>query len=115
MSARAETSNGQLQADIRESGSVGAPLPVLGLRGAWALPQDLWILAHAQFFALEIDDYDGDLQDYFAAVIWQPKRWLGVGIGYNRFTVDLDVGRRDFDGSLDWTYQGPMVFYSASF
>ena len=29
--------------------------------------------------------------------------------------VDVDVEKNSFDGSLDWTYEGPMIFYSASF
>ena len=46
---------------------------------------------------------------------WQPKPWVGVGIGYNSFKVDVDVEKDRFNGSLDWTYNGPMIFYSASF
>jgi hypothetical protein len=115
MSARAQNSGGTLTADISETGSVGAPLPVIGLRGQWALPYDLWIDAGAQYFALSIDEYDGSLTDLRATVTWQPKTWLGIGLGYNRFNVDVDVDKSDFRGSLDWTYQGPMLFYSASF
>ena len=115
LSARAETSGGALEADIKESGDVGAPLPVIGLRGRWALPYDLWIDAQAQYFALSIDEYDGSLTDLRLMLNWQPKTWLGVGIGYNQFTVDVDVEKNSFDGSLDWTYEGPMIFYSASF
>jgi hypothetical protein len=29
--------------------------------------------------------------------------------------MDVDVEKDRFDGSLDWTYSGPMLFYSASF
>jgi hypothetical protein len=115
LSARAESSGGTLTRDIREEGSVGAPLPVIGLRGLWALPHDLWIDASAQYFALSIDEYDGSLSDLRAALLWQPKRWLGLGIGYNRFGVDVDVERSGFRGSLDWAYEGPMIYYSATF
>jgi hypothetical protein len=101
--------------DVREEGSVDAPLPVIGLRGLWNLTHAFWLDASAQFFALSIDDIDGNLQDYRFAVLWQPKPWLGVGIGYNQFTIDVDVEKTRFDGSLDWTYRGPMLFYSASF
>jgi hypothetical protein len=115
LSAKAETSGGVLQGDIKESGSVGAPLPAIGLRGLWALPYNFWIDAQAQYFALSIDEYDGSLTDLRLMVNWQPKTWLGIGIGYNQFTIDVDVEKDRFDGSLDWTYEGPMIFYSASF
>jgi hypothetical protein len=115
LAAEAASSGGTLTADIKEEGSVGAPLPVIGLRGLWQLPHHFWIDAQAQFFAISIDEYDGNLQDYKVMVNWQPKRWLGIGLGYNRFTVDVDVDADRFNGSLDWTYEGPMLSYSAVF
>jgi hypothetical protein len=115
LSARAENSSGTLDRDIHREGSVDAPLPVIGLRGLWHLPYDLWIDASAQFFALSIDEYDGSLRDYKLVLTWQPKTWLGVGLGYDRFAVDVDVDKDRFRGSLDWTYSGPMLFYSAAF
>lgn len=115
LAAKASSSDGTLTADIKEDASVGAPLPVIGLRGLWQLPHNFWVDAHAQFFALSIDEYDGDLQDYKIMVTWQPKKWLGIGLGYNRFAVNVDVDADKFNGSLDWSYQGPMLAYSAVF
>lgn len=115
LSAKGTINNGELSGDIRKEASVGAPLPVLGLRGAWMLPHNFWIDASAQYFALSIDQYDGSLVDYKVVLAWQPKKWLGLGIGYNKFGVDVDVGKDKFDGSLDWSYSGPMIFYSAVF
>jgi hypothetical protein len=100
---------------LRESASVAAPLPVVGGRGVWRLARDVWLDASAQFFYLSIDDYRGSLQDYRLTALWQPQPWFGMGVGYSRFLLDLDARSRQFTGSLDWTYRGPMVFYSASF
>ena len=88
---------------------------MIGLRGLWALPGAFWIDLSAQYFALEIDEYDGSLVNLRAIVLWQPSQWLGIGLGYDRFAVDLNMAKEQFDGSLDWTYQGPMLFYSVSF
>jgi hypothetical protein len=115
LKAKVEASGGTLTEDISNSASVAAPLPAIGLRGIWNLSHNFWLDATAQFFALSIDQYDGNLQDYRVLVTWQPKTWLGIGLGYNRFSVDVDVDSGNFNGSLDWTYSGPMVFYSASF
>jgi hypothetical protein len=115
LKATAEASGGTLTSDISNSASVAAPLPVIGLRGIWDLSHNFWLDATAQFFALSIDEYDGNLQDYRVLLTWQPKKWLGIGLGYNRFSIDVDVDASNFDGSLDWTYSGPMIFYSASF
>jgi hypothetical protein len=115
LAAEASSSGGSLESDIQEEGSVDAPLPVIGLRALWQLPHHFWVDAQAQYFALSIDEYDGSLQDYKLMVNWQPKTWLGIGLGYNRFQVDVDVDSSRFNGSLDWTYSGPMLSYSAVF
>jgi hypothetical protein len=64
---------------------------------------------------LSIDEYDGNLQDYRVLAMWQPNKWLGLGVGYNQFTVDVDVEKDSFNGSLDWEYSGPMAYYSVVF
>jgi hypothetical protein len=115
LSAKAETSGGQLDEDISREASANAPLPVIGLRGLWALPNNFWIDASAQYFALSIDEFDGSLTDYKVVVLWQPKKWLGIGVGYNQFGVDVDIDKDRFNGQLDWTYSGPMISYSATF
>ena len=100
---------------VTREGSVDLPLPVVGARGLWNLTRDFWIDASAQYFALSIDEWDGSLRDFRLAVIWQPSTWVGVGLGYNQFDVDVDVDKDSFSGSLDWSYRGPILFYSASF
>jgi hypothetical protein len=115
LAAKASTSGGSLDEDVKEEATLAAPLPVIGLRGTWALPYNFSIDASAQYFAVSIDEYDGSLQDYRVGVTWQPRKWLGVGLGYDRFTVDVDVEKDSFTGSLDWTYSGPMIYYSATF
>ena len=107
--------NGQLLVDVNREASVNAPLPVIGVRGLWQLTHDFYIDASAQYFALSIDEYDGSVTDMKFNVTWQPKPWLGIGIGYNVFGVDVGVDTNRFDGNLDWSYSGPMFFYSASF
>lgn len=100
---------------VSREGSFGVPLPAIGVRGLWDLSHDFWIDASAQYFSANIDEYDGYLMDFRAAVIWQPKKWVGVGLGYNQFKVDLDISKDTFNGNVTWTYSGPMIFYSASF
>lgn len=115
LSARGSVNDGQISGDIRKEASVGAPLPAFGLRALWTLPYNLSLDASAQYFALSIDEYDGSLADYKVVLTWQPKKWLGLGIGYNQFGVDVNIGKDKFNGSLDWSYRGPMIFYSAVF
>jgi hypothetical protein len=115
LDGEADTGSGSVEANVREEASVGAPLPVIGLRGMWTLPYDFWIDASAQFFALSIDEFDGNLQDYRVMVTWQPNKWVGIGLGYNLFELDVDVDADRFNGGLEWSYQGPLLSYSIVF
>jgi len=111
------TANGEPigDAELDESASTSGPLPVFGLRGIWRFANKWYFDGHAQFFALEFDQYDGSLIDAQAAVIWQALRHVGVGLGYNYFDTRVDVDGDRLDGRLEWQYGGLMLFARASF
>lgn len=95
--------------------SVAAPLPVVGVRGMWRLAETVYLDAQAQYFSLAIDDIKGSLYNYRAALVWQPTRRIGVGLGYDAFGVDVDLRQDDFRGKVDWIYRGPQAFVSVAF
>jgi hypothetical protein len=95
--------------------SVDAPLPVIGLHGLWNIGGDFYLDAHAQYFALSIDDLDGDIINYRAALLWQPRKYLGIGAGYDFFKIDIDTSKNRFRGSMEWEYSGPQVFFNFGF
>ena len=76
--------------------SVPVPLPVIGVRAAWAFaPQ--WVLeGQGQLFKADIDGYDGRVTDLRAGVTWMFSQNFGAGLGYNRFWHD----GRDDQGEL---------------
>jgi hypothetical protein len=106
---------GAIDRHIEKAGSVGAPLPVIGVRGTWLLSPTFSIDASGQFFSLTYGDIEGNLQDYRVVLNWQPKSWGGVGVGYDHFSVNVDVDSNNFSGKMNWAYHGPMIFYSVSF
>jgi len=101
--------------DVRRDGGFDVPLPVLGLRGQWVFPYNLSLDVSGQYFTASINEYDGDLQNYRATVTWQPHKWIGLGLGYDWFSADLDVDASKFNGNANWTFSGPMIYYSVSF
>jgi hypothetical protein len=113
--ANIDTSGGQVGGEIGGKASVGAPLPVFGVRGMWRVGGDFYLDAQVQYFALAIDGYDGSLINYRGALLWQPKKYVGIGIGYDSFNVNVDVKKDKFTGTMDWTYQGPQIFYNIGF
>ncbi len=94
---------------------VNAPLPVIGARGMWRMGGNFYLDGQVQYFALSFDDFDGSILNYRAAVIWQPKKYIGVGVGFDSFNIDVDVEKDRMTGSTDWTYSGPQVFLNVSF
>jgi hypothetical protein len=115
LSADVDAGGGGGTVEIGDEGELNAPLPVIGGRAIWRIHRDFWLDAMIQFFALEYDNVDGQLIDTRIGVVWQPKDWVGIGIGYNRFDMDVDVERSRYTGSLDWIYDGPQIFYNVSF
>ncbi len=101
--------------EASDSAKLNAPLPVVGVRGLWRIHRNFWLDGAVQYFALQYDIYDGSILDARIAVLWQPSKWVGIGLGYNRFDVDVDLDDNDFRGSLDWVYDGPQLFYQVSF
>ncbi len=115
MDATISGAGGSTSRELSQSGSTDAPLPVLGLRGIWRLPHDLYFTAQAQSFYIDYDDYKGSLSDLKATIAWQATPRFGVGLGYNDFRFRFDLDKRLFDGRLRWNYGGAMAFASLTF
>jgi hypothetical protein len=98
-----------------ESASATAPLPVVGGRYIWRFAPDWYLEAQAQYFKISIDNIDGEIIDMRAGVNWMFTKHFGLGLGWNDFTTDVDVGKERFDGSLDWRYSGAQVYITGSF
>ena len=61
--------------------SVNGPLPVIGAHYLWEFYPRWSLDAMFQFFTLKFDQYDGNLQDYNASVVYMPWENLGFGAG----------------------------------
>jgi hypothetical protein len=98
-----------------KEGSVPVPLPVVGVRAAWAFaPQ--WVLeGQGQLFKATINGYDGSVNDLRAGVTWMFNKNFGAGVGYNRFWVKVDTSKPNFDGSVRLGYSGVQVFVTGAF
>ncbi len=99
-----------------ESEEVTAPLPVLGLRGEYAITDRVSLNGSAQFFSIDIGDASGSLRDLFLGADYTFGRRLAVGVAYNdvdmRIAVDEPGG---FRGEIDWGYDGWLVYFKADF
>lgn len=113
----AEVQVGGTQGTVERGGTadVDAPLPVLGARGLWRIGDNWYADLLGQAFYLAIDNYEGRILNLRGSLLWQWHPRLGLGLGYDWFRVDIDGDEEGFRGTLDWTYQGPQVFFNFAF
>ncbi len=95
--------------------SVPVPLPVLGVRGLWAVSPTVALGASAQFFKAKVGNYDGYLNEFDLNATWMFSQNWGVGLGYNAFRTTIDVEKNDFDGRLRFGYSGARLFLTGAF
>ena len=98
-----------------ERRGITAPLPVFGLRGDYRLSDRFTLRGSAEFFALEYDDIDGSFNDLLLSVDYRMKGHMAIGLGYEYVSIDADANRSDFAGSLDWKYDGVLLFLKFDF
>ena len=96
-------------------GSVTAPLPVVGLRGAYPLGEKWTFRMSAEFFFLEYGDFDGSLVDLYASVDYQLFDRVAIGAGVNSVQLDVGVDKARFNGDVDWNYKGGLLFLKIDF
>lgn len=108
--------SGSISGAAEQNARSDAPLPVLGLRGLWRLPNNFYVTGQVQYFHLEFDAYSGSLIDLKASLVWQCTDHVGIGVAYNDFGFRFDIeDRHNFDGRLRWDYGGAIAFATFMF
>lgn len=97
------------------SGGVTAPLPVFGLRGQYDLAEKWSLRGSAEIFAIEYGDYSGSLYDVYAGLDYQLLERMAVGLGINSVKLNVGIAKGNFDGDLDWRYDGGLLFLKFDF
>lgn len=109
------TVNGVPVSNSTRSDSVTAPLPVIGLRGAWVVTPSILLEAQGQFFKLKVNEVDGYWSDLRATATWMFNKNFGLGLGYDRYFNKVDVSKNSFDGRVKFGYSGLQAFVTGSF
>ena len=99
----------------REGGEVTAPLPVVGLRGEYRFTDKWTFRASGELFGLEYEAMDGSLIDLYAGIDYRLFEHVAIGAGLNSVRLDVDVNDSDLVGSLDWQYDGGLLFFKFDF
>jgi len=107
--------NGVATSGAVQSSTVTAPLPVIGLRGAWAVTPNLVLDVQGQFFKVNANGIDGSWSDLRANATWMFNKTFGLGLGYDRYYNHIDVTKSKFDGRVKMGYSGLQVFGTVAF
>lgn len=103
------------RADSEEHADATAPLPVVGLQGAFALAPRWTLSGRAQIFRLRADDFDGELNHVAVAIEHDTFRRVGLGFAADFFEVDLASRDAGLLGAFKLQFSGPRVFVHAHF
>lgn len=101
--------------DGRVETSLVAPVPVVGQFLEWRLRRRLFYRASLEFFRLSTGDIRADLTDVRFTLDWYPSRNVGLGLGYEFFNAvyaDKDGGS---GFSVNYEFDGPLVYITYSF
>lgn len=96
---------------VQESFKGIAPMPVIGLRGKYAIGKSWNLLASAEVFQVDVDVVRGRLLDTVFAVENDLFDHVGWGLALNTFDMDISVDGDDGLGAdLDYGYQGVLLY-----
>ncbi|MDH3590121.1 MAG: hypothetical protein OEQ74_12035 [Gammaproteobacteria bacterium] len=98
-----------------EAGDVTAPLPVIGLRGEYALARRWVARGSVELFSIEFDEVDGSLTDFYAAIEYLVSDNARIGLAYNDTSFDVKVNSSGYSGELDWKYDGILLYVGVGF
>ncbi len=101
--------------DASESGDITAPLPVLGVRGDYAITDRFTLRGAAQWFGWETDETKGTLRDFYVGADYGFGRRMAVGLAYNEVSMSLGAQEDSFRGRLDWGYDGLLLYFKLAF
>lgn len=98
-----------------KTGDALAPLPTIGLYGAYAFTPRWLLSGRIDYFSLKYNEYDGSLTNFLAGVDYRFHRNFGLGAGYRYVDYGLDATKTNFTGSLQYQFSGPLLYAVGSF
>ena len=94
---------------------ITAPLPVLSLRGDFAITPKLFLKAELNVLYLEISNFKGSILGGGITLEYNVWKHVGFGLGYDHFRLwieaeDDDYPGIDFIGNMEFEYAGLLLY-----
>jgi hypothetical protein len=98
-----------------KTSAIPAPMPVLGIRGDWALSPHWYLEGSLQGFKISYQAFDGNWTDLRAGVTYMFNHHFGLGVGFERWATHTNISKADFNGRLNFGYQGGLIYFKGGF
>jgi hypothetical protein len=106
--------NAAIQSEVRKRDAL-APLPTLGLYGAYQITPRLLLGGRVDYLSLKVGDYDGRLTNTEARLSYRLFQNVGIGAAYRYVDYDLNIDKPHWQGELAYKFKGPALFLTAAF
>jgi hypothetical protein len=100
-----------------EAADITLPLPALALRADFLLIPKLYLMTSIDAMYIEYQNFQGSLYDVNLALEYRPWKHVGLGVGFNSFTVDVknsgtksEYPGANFNGEVGVHYGGLMLY-----
>jgi hypothetical protein len=94
-----------------KSSSIPAPLPVLGIRGDWALSPHWYLEGSLQGMKISYQAFNGNWTDLRFGLTYMFNHHFGIGAGFERWATHTDISKDSFHGRLNFGYQGGLIYF----
>ncbi len=112
------SSEGEVLA-VDEGVTVGvtAPAPLFGVYFNQQLHRQVLFRGVGEFFALDLEEFDGSVADIRAVLDYYPWRRFGFGLGYNYVAIEIDQIKiiEDIQGRYQYLFDGWQLYLTISF
>ncbi len=107
--------NGNPVRPLSETASVDGFAPNLAFFGNYAFNEQWLLTGRFDWISADINDFSGSLKRFGAAVMYQPFKNVGFGLGYDYLDVDVDYKKNDKKTSINGDVYGPQLFVTLNF
>ena len=99
-----------------KKGSVGAPVPMLGLNLDWAIHRRLVVRSYTRFFRINTSEFSGALNESGIRLNWYFVKNFGLGIGYDRTDLNLkELKVNENTLKANYYFSGASLFITLAF
>ena len=106
--------NAAASSELRKRDAL-APLPTLGLYGAYQITPRLLLGGRVDYLSLKVGDYDGRLTNTEARLGYRLFKNVGIGAAYRYVDYDLNIDKPHWQGEVAYKFKGPAIFLQAVF